>query len=96
MRIGRRAAKSMRRLRAKLAPKSPSEKGQFKCSICDPEQAFETRETLMRHNKDHHKPIPASPISNQTEAKAVSCSDEEDQKEETVQHSQDSTLPTAT
>ena len=85
----------MRRLRAKVAPKRPREKvGQFKCSVC--EEAFEKRETLMCHIKDHHKPVPASPISNQTEAKAVSCSDEEYQKEQTVQHSQDNTPPTAT
>ena len=85
----------MRRLRTKVAPKRPREKvGQFKCSVCDPEQAFETRETLMRHIEDHYKPVPASPISNQTEAKAVSRSDEEDQVEHTVEHSQENSLHT--
>merc|ERR1711928_168204 len=29
--------------------------GQFKCSLCEPEQAFERREALMRHMKDHYK-----------------------------------------
>ena len=72
---------------------SRSKQAQFKCSVCDPEQAFEKRETLMRHIEDHHKP--ASPTSNQTEAKAVSRSDEEYQKEQTVPLSQDSTVPTA-
>ena len=85
----------MRRLRAKVAPKRPREKeGQFKCSACDPEQAFETRETLMHHIKDHHKPVLASPISNHTEAKAVSRSDEEDHVEETMKHSQENSLHT--
>ena len=50
----------------------------------------------MRHIKDHHKPAPASPISNQTEAKAVSHSDEEDQVEHTVEHSQENSLHTPT
>ena len=43
----------------------------------------------MRHIKDHYKPVPASPITNQTEAKAVSRSDEEDQVEHTMEHLQD-------
>ena len=29
--------------------------GQFKCSLCEPEEAFERREALMRHMKDHYK-----------------------------------------
>ena len=82
----------MRRLRAKVAPKRPREKeGQFKCSVC--EQAFQKREILMGHIKDHYKPVPASPITNQTEAKAVSRSDEEDQVEHTVEHLQDTSIP---
>ena len=85
----------MRRLRAKVAPKRPREKeGQFKCSVC--EQAFQKREILMGHIKDHYKPVPSSPISNKTEAKAVSRSDEEDQVEHTVEHSQENSLHTPT
>ena len=48
----------------------------------------------MGHIKDHYKPVPSSPISNKTEAKAVSRSDEEEIMEKAMEHSQDTSLPT--
>ena len=54
--------------------------GQFKCSVCEPEQVFERREDLMRHTKDHYRPLPASQTAEEPKDEAVA---------DPVEHSQD-------
>ena len=70
------AAEGMRRLRENKKKTG----GQFKCSVCEPEQIFERREDLLRHTKDHYKPVPASQTAEEPKDEAGT---------DPVEHSQD-------